>query len=98
MKNLYFRKNNIFINKSYLTRKNSNQKDLKHNYFSYILGQDKLNKIKHSPSQKYFSNIALTNRPINLNKKIMFSQNLKDYNSNFLIYNDLKLNSINKKK
>ena len=98
MKNLYFRKNNIFINKSYLTRKNSNQKDLKHNYLSYILGQDKLNKIKHSPSQKYFSNIALTNRPINLNKKIMFSQNLKDYNSNFLIYNDLKLNSINKKK
>jgi len=98
MKNLYFRKNNIFINKSYLTRKNSNEKDLNHNYFSYILGQDKLNKIKHSPSQKYFSNIALTNRPINLNKKIMFSQNLKDYNSNFLIYNDLKLNSINKKK
>ena len=99
MKNLYFRKNNIFINKSYLTRKNSNQKDLKHNYFSYILGQDKLNKIKHSPSQKYFSNIALTNRPINLNKKIIFSHNLKDHNSNnFLIYNDLKLNSINKKK
>ena len=98
MKNLYFRKNNIFINKSYLTRKNSNQKDLKDNYFSYILGQDKLNKIKHSPSQKYFSNIALTNRPINLNKKIIFGHNLKDYNSNFLIYNDLKLNSINKKK
>ena len=98
MKNLYFRKNNIFINKSYLTRKNSDERDLNHNYFSYILGQDKLNKIKHSPSQKYFSNIALTNRPINLNKKIMFSQNLKDYNSNFLIYNDLKLNSINKKK
>ena len=98
MKNLYFRKNNIFINKSFFTRKNSNEKDLNHNYFSYILGQDKLNKIKHSPSQKYFSNIALTNRPINLNKKIIFGHNLKDYNSNFLIYNDLKLNSINKKK
>ena len=98
MKNLYFRKNNIFIKKDYLTGKNSNQKELNHNYLSYILNQDKSKKIKYSPSQKYFSNLGLTNRPINISKKIIYSQNLKDYNSDSIIYNDLKLNSIRKKK
>ena len=32
------------------------------------------------------------------NQKIIYSQNLKDYNSDSIIYNDLKLNSIRKKK
>jgi hypothetical protein len=97
MKNLYFLKNNIFIKKDYLTGKNSNQNELNHNYLNYILNQDKSKKIKYSPSQKYFSNLGLTNRPINISKKIIYSQNLKDYNSDSIIYNDLKLNSIRKK-
>ena len=98
MKNLYFGKNNIFIKHGYSTRKNLNEKELNHDYISHILNLDRFSKLRYSKSQKYISNLSLTNRPNSRNKKIFFSNNINDIKTNPLIIKDLKLMPIHRKK
>lgn len=103
MKNYYYRKNNIFINNGFLTRKNSHENDLNYKYIRQKFGLNGLNKDNYSLSQINVSHLILTNRPINNHKKLIFNPLSKNTDSNNTHNkknhnHSVKLNPILKKK
>ena len=97
MKNYNYRKKNIFINKGYSTRKDSNENEINNKYYIPKLRRDSTVGIKYSWSQKIYGNLALTNRDTNKNNKKNFQSYINDNPSTKFNHN-LKLNPINKKK
>ena len=97
MKNYNYRKKNIFINKGYSTRKDSNENEMNNKYYIPKLRRDSTVGIKYSWSQKIYGNLALTNRDTNKNNKKNFQSYINDNPSTKFNHN-LKLNPINKKK
>ena len=97
MKNFNYRKKNIFINKGYSTRKDSNENEINNKYYIPKLRRDSTVGIKYSWSQKIYGNLALTNHDTNKNNKKNFQSYINDNPSTKFNHN-LKLNPINKKK
>ena len=93
MKNYNSRKNNLFIKKCSLTRKNSYEKEIDNRFIGHKLTFNKFNKKASLYNKKDISNLDLTNKE----NKIYFNPISQNYRTNIIMKNDLNLFEIHKK-